>query len=106
MFLFTHFPWKKISKAFIHPLPNPTPGTLLSQERLAEQKAAEEAVRAEQRQKLKAEKAEQNARKVQEEKEEAELGQPRIGGERLAVWNRWFNLWYINYTIVMLLKTW
>jgi len=41
-------------------------------ERLAEQKAAEEAIRAEQRQKLKAEKAEQNARKVQEEKAEAE----------------------------------
>lgn len=45
----------------------------LRQERLAEQKAVEEAIRAEQRQKLKAEKAEQNARKVQEEKAEAEL---------------------------------
>jgi len=56
---------------------------------LAEQKAAEEAIRAEQRQKLKAEKAEQNARKVQEEKAEAELRAQKLGrtGERKMIYD-------------------
>ena len=86
---FTPLPffWKNIQRH--HPR--------LRQERLAEQKAVEEAIRAEQRQKLKAEKAEQNARKVQEEKAEAELRAQKLGrtGERKMIYDLyWFmNIW-------------
>lgn len=76
----------------------------LRQERLAEQKAAEEAIRAEQRQKLKAEKAEQNARKVQEEKAEAELRAQKLGrtGERKMIYDLyWFmNIWCLISWII------
>lgn len=88
----------------MHPIPpkNPTSriptfGGLVvpPQERLAEQKAAEEAIRAEQRQKLKAEKAEQNARKVQEEKAEAELRAPEIGeGLKDMICDLWIYMMY------------